>query len=116
MGRNIFSNVFVKPNEQSQACLNFAVARKRLNLFEHFGVARRAVSVSHIPGKGECCDGADGVAVIAVVVVRVVVAAVEVEVVRVVGVGRVARTRPVVAVRAVVVERLPIAVTRGRER
>jgi len=27
-------NVFVKPNEQSQACLSYVMTRKRLNLFE----------------------------------------------------------------------------------
>ena len=68
-----------------------------------------------IPGKGGCCDGANGEAVVTVVVVDVVVATVEVEVVRVVAVVGIERTRPVVAVRALIVEVAPVAVARSRE-
>ena len=50
-----------------------------------------------------------------VVVVRVHVARIEVEVVRVVRVARVERRRPVVAVRANIVERPIVAVASSRE-
>lgn len=60
------------------------------------------------------CDGTDGKTKEAVeVAVRDVVAIVEVEVVRITDIGD--RTRPVVAVRAVIVEIAPVAVARSRE-
>ena len=58
----------------------------------------------------------DTLPVVAVVVVRVDIARIEVEFATVVGIARIERTRPVVAVRACIVERRIIAIARRRQK
>lgn len=63
--------------------------------------------------KASAVDGTNVLTVVTVVVVRVGIARIEVEVATVSGIARIKRRRPVVAVRALIVERSAIPVARG---
>lgn len=66
--------------------------------------------------KASAVDGTNALTVVTVVVVRVGIARIEVEVATVSGIARIKRRRPVVAVRALIVERSAIPVARGGQK